>query len=65
MIRVISLLGMTSGFLIISPSLRGSALLVLGRVIFVFDQYRPYSYVVAALVLGTAAIFSLAAEKPQ
>jgi hypothetical protein len=65
MIRVMSLLGMTSGFLIISPSLRGSALNVLGRATFVLDQYSPYSYIALALALGVGAILSLSSSKPR
>ena len=65
MIRVMSLLGMTSGFLLISPSLRGSALNVLGRATFALDKYSPYSYIAMALVLGAAAILSLSSAKPR
>jgi hypothetical protein len=65
MIRLISLLGMTGGFLFISPSLRGSALNGLALVIFKLDKYNPYSYILLALVLGAAAVWSLASPKPQ
>ena len=65
MIRVMSLLGMTSGFLLISPSLRGSALNVLGRATFFLDLYSPYSYITLALALGAGAIFSLSSAKPR
>jgi hypothetical protein len=65
MIRVMSLFGMTGGFLMISPSLRGSVLSVLGRVTFTLDQYSPYSYIVGALVLGAGAVFSLSSPKSR
>jgi hypothetical protein len=62
---MISLLGMTGGFLAISPSLRGTALNGLGRAVFVLDQYSPYSYIGLAIVLGVAAIMSLSNPRPQ
>ena len=65
MIRVISLFGMAGGFLVISPSLRGTVLFGLGRATFFLDKYGPYSYILLALGLGGAAIISLTSSKPQ
>jgi hypothetical protein len=65
MIRAISLLGMTGGFLVISPSLRGTALVALGQVTFTIDRYSPFSYIALALGLGVAVVFSLASPKSR
>jgi hypothetical protein len=65
MLRLISLLGMSSGFLFISPPFRASVLLGLGRTILELDKYSPWSYMVLALVLGYFAVKSLAPVKPQ
>ncbi|MGA2268162.1 MAG: hypothetical protein ABSH44_06790 [Bryobacteraceae bacterium] len=51
MIRAFSLLGMTSGFLIISPYLRESVLNGFAQVAAGLDKYSPYSYVGVALAL--------------
>jgi len=56
---------MTGGFLLISPSLRGSALNVLGSATFVLGQYSPYSYIALVLMLGAGAILSLSSAKPH
>jgi hypothetical protein len=56
---------MAGGFLVISPSLRGTALFGLGQATFFLDKYSPYSYILLALGLGGAAIFSLTSSKPQ
>jgi hypothetical protein len=65
MLRAISLLGMAGGFLLISPSLRGSVLSGLGQATLEMSKYSPYSYIVLALALGTAAVWSLATPKAQ
>ena len=65
MLRVISLFGMAGGFLLISPSLRGSVLFGLGEATTQMSKYSPYSYIVLALALGAAAVWSLASPKPQ
>lgn len=65
MLRVISIFGMASLFLLISPSLRGSVLFGLGRATFELAKYSPYSYIALALALGTCAVMSLAPSKPQ
>jgi hypothetical protein len=51
MIRVFSFLGMTGGFLIISPKLRESVLDGVAQVVAGLDKYSPYSYAGVALVL--------------
>jgi hypothetical protein len=56
---------MAGGFLLISPSLRGTVLFGLGRATFEMAKYSPYSYILAALALGMAAVWSLASPKPQ
>ena len=65
MIRLMSLLGMTGGFLLISPSLRGSALNGIGRAMFTMDQFSPYSYIVLAIVVGVGAVWSLSSPRPH
>ena len=65
MIRVMSILGMSGGFLVISPPLRGTALSLLGQMMFFMDKHSPYSYIVLAIALGVGAVWSLAAPKPQ
>jgi hypothetical protein len=65
MIRLISLFGMTGGFLIISPPLRGSLLNELARAVFVLDQHSPYSYIALAVAVGVGAVWSLASPKPK
>ena len=56
---------MTGGFLVISPPFRGSALSLLAQGMFIMDKYSPYSYILLAITLGVAAVWSLAAPKPQ
>ena len=56
---------MTGGFLLISPSLRGTVMFGLSKVMFEMAQYSPYSYVVLALTLGCGAVMSMSAPKPQ
>jgi len=56
---------MAGGFLLISPSLRGSVLSGLGQATLEMSKYSPYSYIVLALALGTAAVWSLATPKAQ
>ena len=59
MLRACSLLGMTSGFLIISPGLRGSLLNGFAQAAAELDKYSPYSYFGVALALlgGLMAAF--------
>jgi hypothetical protein len=65
MIRAISVFGMAAGFLLISPSLRGSVLHVLGHATLFLDQHSPWSYIALALVLGAGTIVSLSSTKPR
>jgi len=65
MLRVVSLFAMSSGFLLISPPLRGSALAGLGRVMFEMDKYSPWSFIVLAIAVGLGAVWSMANPKPQ
>ena len=51
MIRACSLVGLASGFLIISPALRGTLLNGLAQAAAGLDKYSPYSYAIVALVL--------------
>ena len=51
MVRAFSILGMTSGFLIISPGLRGSLLNGFAQAAAGLDKYSPYSYAGVALAL--------------
>jgi len=62
MLRACALLGMTSGFLIISPGLRGTVLNGFAQAATGLDKYSPYSYIVVALALltGLMAAFSKA-----
>jgi hypothetical protein len=65
MIRGISLLAMAAGFLIISASLRRSALSILGRAMLALDKFSPYSYIALALALGAGVILSVSSTKPR
>jgi len=65
MLRAISIFGMAALFLFISPALRGSVLMGLGRATFELTKYSPYSYIALALALGTCAVMSLASPRPQ
>ena len=65
MLRLFSLFGMTALFLLISPSLRATVLQGLGQATFQMGKYSPYSYIGLAMVLGVAAVWSLASPKPQ
>ena len=65
LIRIISLLGMTGGFLLISPSLRGTVMFGLSRMMLEMAKYSPYSYIVLALAIGCGTVMSLAAPKAQ
>ena len=60
MLRACSLLGMASGFLIISPGLRGTLLNGIAQAAAGLDKYSPYSYAIVALVLlgGLMAAFA-------
>jgi hypothetical protein len=65
MIRAISICGLAVGFLLISPSLRGSVLHVLGGATLFLDQHSPWSYIVLVAVLGAGTIVSLSSTKPR
>ena len=60
MLRACSIVGLASGFLIISPGLRESMLNGLAQVAAGLDKYSPYSYAAVALALlgGLVAAFS-------
>ena len=60
MLRACSLVGLASGFLIISPGLRGSLLNGFAQAAAGLDKYSPYSYAIVALVLlgGLMAAFA-------
>ena len=60
MLRTCSLLGMASGFLIISPGLRGTLLDGFAQAAAQLDRYSPYSYAGVAFALfgGLVAAFS-------
>jgi hypothetical protein len=60
MLRACSIVGLASGFLIISPALRESMLNGLAQVAAGLDKYSPYSYAGVALALlgGLMAAFS-------
>ncbi len=65
LLRFISLLGMTGGFLLISPSLRGTVLFGISRGMFELAKYSPYSYIALALAVGGGAVWSMTSPKPQ
>ena len=65
MTRFIALLAMATGFLLISPSFRGTVLDGLTQSILVLGQYSPWSYIALALTLSVCAVKSLSPEKPQ
>ena len=60
MLRACSFVGLASGFLIISPGLRGSLLNGFAQAAAGLDKYSPYSYALVALALlgGLVAAFS-------
>ena len=60
MLRACSLVAMASGFLIISPGLRGALLNGFAQAVAGMDKYSPYSYAAVALALlgGLVAAFS-------
>jgi hypothetical protein len=62
MVRAFSLLGMTGGFLVISPGFRGTLLSGFVQAAAALDKYSPYSYVGVGLALlgGLAIAFSRA-----
>ena len=51
MLRAFSLLGMTGGFLIISPGLRETILTGFAQAAAGLDRYSPYSYIIVAIAL--------------
>jgi hypothetical protein len=65
MIRAIAMFGFGALFLLISPSLRESVLFGLGQTMLQVSKYSPYSYIALAIVLGTGAVKSMAAPRPQ
>ena len=65
MLRAIAMFGFAALFLLISPSLRESVLFGLGQMMLELSKYSPYSYIGLAIVLGTGAVKSLAAPRPQ
>ena len=60
MVRACSLLGMASGFLIISPGLRGTLLDGFAQAAAGLDKYSPYSYALVALVLFGGLLLAFA-----
>jgi hypothetical protein len=60
MLRACSLVGLASGFLIISPGLRGTLVNGIAQAATGLDKYSPYSYALVALALlgGLVAAFS-------
>jgi len=60
-----SLLGLASGFLWLSPSFRGTVLGGPGQAMFLLGQYSPWSYITLALTLIVFAVKSLTPAKPQ
>jgi hypothetical protein len=65
MVRIFGALLMAAAFLLISPSLRETALVGLGQATLELAKYSPYSYILLALGLGCFAVKSLAMPKPQ
>lgn len=65
MLRFFGLAGMASLFLLISPQFRETVLNGLGTAVLALGQYSPYSYIALALFVGGAAVWSMAAPKPQ
>ena len=51
MLRACSLLGMASGFLVISPGLRGTVLNGIAQTAAGLEKYSPYSYAGVGLAL--------------
>jgi len=60
MIRFLGMISMGGGFLMISPSLRGTAMQGFSFVVTLIDHSSPYSYVLLGLALlcGLALCFN-------
>jgi len=65
MLRIFSLLAMAGGFLVISPSLRGTVMHGFADVVNTLNNYSPYSYVFLGLALLFSVLSSLSEPKPQ
>jgi len=65
MLRALSLFAMAGGFLVISPSLRGTVMHGFADVVNTLNAYSPYSYVFLGLALLFSLLSSIRAPKPQ
>jgi len=66
MLRACSLLGMASGFLVISPGLRGTVMNAFALAAAELDKYSPYSYAgVAVALLGGLMLAFYTASAPR
>jgi len=59
MVRAVALLGMTGGFLAISPKLRDSVVDTFAAAAVTLEEHSPYSYVVVSLVVLVGLIVIL------
>jgi hypothetical protein len=51
MVRAVALLGMTGGFLAISPKLRDSVVDTFAAASVTLEEHSPYSYVIVSVVV--------------
>jgi hypothetical protein len=66
MVRVLSLMAMTGGFLAISPHLRDSLLGGYTQAGATMDQNSPYSYIALGLaVVGALMVFLYKSSQPR
>jgi hypothetical protein len=66
MVRTVSLIAMSGGFLMISPKLRDSLLGGYSQAGSVMDAHSPYSYVVLGVaIIGALLIFLSRASQPR
>jgi len=66
MLRACSLLGLASGFLVISPALRGTVLNGIAQTAAGLEKYSPYSYAGVGLALvGILMLTFYKASEPR
>ena len=66
MIRAIGLLGLTGGFIMLSPNFRGALVDAFQQGVVSMDQHSPYSYVIAAIAaIGGFMVFVYKSSQPR
>jgi len=57
MVRALSLVGLTGGFLAISPSLRDTVVVTVSQAATGLEEYSPYSYVGLGFAIFVGLLF--------